>query len=166
MRCARTASSRGLANPELIIVMALLALITALAAPSLARSLRQRKVNEEATRFLALTEYARDEAVSQGVPMVVWVDPKGQSFGVETKAGFEGDESRNREFTLNPDVSFHIDKIALSGGVAHAVEFAPDGAPDVSSVESVEMTDRFDSAVSIVRTNDRRSYEIVKEGQK
>ena len=161
----RDPRSAGFTFVELIVVMALLALMAGLAAPSLSRSLRQRKVDEEATRFIALTEYARDEAVSQGIPMVVWVDQKGQRCGVEPKEGFEGDVSRDREFAMNPDVSFKIDNAATSGGVTHAVEFAPDGSPGLSSVELVELTDRFDSALSIVRTEDRWSYEIVKEGR-
>lgn len=148
---------------ELIIVMMVLAVTAALAAPLLSRSVRARNLSEEAGRFVALTEYAREEAVSQGIPMVVWVDQNAQTFGVEPKEGFEGDPSRNRDFALNPDVFFKIDRVLMSAGVAHAAEFAPDGSPSVASVDAVEMTDRFGEALSVVRTEDRWSYEIVKE---
>ena len=70
---------------ELIFVMALLTVVVGFAAPSLARSMRQRNLDGEATRLLAATEYARDEAVSQGVPMTVWINPDTQRFGVEPK---------------------------------------------------------------------------------
>jgi Prokaryotic N-terminal methylation motif len=148
---------------ELILVMALLATVMALSVPSLSRSMRQRNLDEEARRFLALTEYARDEAVSQGVPMSVWVNPTAQLFGVEPKPGFEGIESRNRQFQVNPDVQFGIEKGFLNGGVVRAIEFEPDGSPGPSSLDSVRLVDRFDSAISITRTTDRWSYEIVKE---
>lgn len=159
------ASARGFTLVELIIVMALLAIVGALAAPSLSGSIRQRNLKEEALRFLALTEYARDEAVSQGVPMVVWVDPNGQRVGVGPKDGFEGDESRLREFALNPDVSLKIDRVAMSGGVANAVEFSPDGAPGLESVETIELVDRFESLVRVARTPDQWAYEIREEGK-
>ena len=54
--------------------MALLCVILGVAAPSLSRSMRQRNLTQEAARLLAATEYARDEAISRGVPMAVWID--------------------------------------------------------------------------------------------
>ena len=151
---------------ELIIVMTLLAVVAALAVPSLSRSMRQRNLDEEATRLLALTESGRDEAVSQGVPMVVWIDAKAQRYGVEPKAGFEADETRARDYAMNPDVQVEIDKAAVSGGVVEAIEFAPDGALTSASVDSVRLVDRFNSVINVSRTTDGWSYELVKEATK
>jgi prepilin-type N-terminal cleavage/methylation domain-containing protein len=148
---------------ELIIVMGLLALAAGIAAPMLARSLRGRSISEEAQRFIALTEYGRDEAVSQGVPMTVWIDPGGQRFGVEPKEGFEGDTSRSREFALNPDIFIKADRILKGGSVSIAAEYAPDGAPATSNVDALSLEDRFGNVVNITRTRDLWSYEIVKE---
>ena len=155
--------TRGFTLVELIIVMALLAVVTAIAVPSLSRSLRQRNLNDEASRLLALTEYARDEAVSQGVPMNVWIDPNAQRFGVEAKAGYDGDDARTREFALNPDIHFEIDRGATHGGVVDAMEFAPDGSAATSSIDALRLEDRFNAAVTLARTSDGWSYEIVKE---
>src|SRR5438067_13878805 len=85
-RSARTL--RAFTLVELILVMAVLATIMALSTPSLSRSLRNRNIEQEAKRFIALTEYARGEAVSQGVPMTIWIDVEAGAFGVEPKAGF------------------------------------------------------------------------------
>jgi type II secretion system protein H len=156
-------SAPGFTLVELVLVMALLAVIAAFAAPSLARSMRQRNLNDEAARLLALSEYGRDEAVSQGVPMSVWVDPKGQRMGVEPKTGFDGDDTRTREFTLNPDIHFEIDRTATQSGVVEVMEFAPDGAPSSSSIDVVRLVDRFQALVTVARTSDGWSYEIVKE---
>lgn len=153
----------GFTLVELIIVMALLAIVTAIAVPSLSRSLRERGINDEAARLLAVTEYGRTEAVSQGVPMTVWVTPQGQRFGVEPKAGFEGDAARAKEFTLNPDIRFEVERSATRNGVADVVEFSPDGAPGSSSIDTLRLVDRFETRVTISRTSDRWSYEIVKE---
>ena len=53
----RARSAEGFTLVELIIVMTLLAIVAALSVPSLSRSMRQRNLDEEATRLLALTEY-------------------------------------------------------------------------------------------------------------
>ena len=148
---------------ELIIVMTLLAIVAALSLPSLSRSMRQRNLDEEATRLLALTEYGRDEAVSQGVPMIVWIDAKAQRYGLKPKAGFDADETRAREYAMNPDVNAEIDKAAASGGVVEAMEFGADGALASSSVEAVRLVDRFKSVINVSRTADGWSYELVKE---
>jgi type II secretion system protein H len=155
----------GFTLVELIIVLALLAVVTAIAMPSLSRSLHQRNLNDEAARLLAMTEYGRDEAVSQGVPMTLWLDPKGQRFGVEAKLGYEGDAARVKQFALNPDVHFEADRPVTHDGVADVMEFAPDGALSSTSIDVIRLVDRFDSAISLARTSDGWSYEIVKEPQ-
>lgn len=158
-----TRETAGFTLVELIFVMALLTVVVALSAPSLSRSMRQRNLNEEASRFLAATEYARDEAVSQGVPMTVWIDPAAQRFGVEPKKGFDGAVGREREFAVNPDVQFEVGIGVGKGGVITAAEFSPDGSPALSSLDSVRLMDRFKSSLSVARTSDGWSYEIVKE---
>lgn len=161
----RARSAPGFTLVELIIVMMLLAVVAALAVPSLSRSMRQRNLDEEATRLLALTEYGRNEAVSQGVPMMVWIDPKGQRYGIEPKAGFNADESRARDFSMNPDVRVEVDKSASKGTTVDAMEFEADGALTSASVEFVRLVDRFQSVITLERTTDGWSYEIVKEGK-
>ena len=165
---------------ELILVMALLVVFMALVVPDVARSLRQRNLEQEAARLLALTEYGRDEAAGQGVPMDVWIDPANRLFGVEPKAGYIGSTARARTFRLNDDM--HFDPV--SGGVtvqpgtgagvatppgqsAHggitAAEFAPDGTLDPTSVASIRIADRKGAGVSVTQTADGYGYQIVKD---
>lgn len=153
----------GFTLVELVVVMALLAIVAAVSMPSMGRSIRSRNLSGEAARLVAATEYGRDEAVSQGVPMTVWIDPATQRFGVEPKAGYEGVEARNREFSVNPDVHFEFDSGVAAGERVIAAEFAPDGAPALTSLEMVRLADRFESTVTVARTKDGWSYEVVKE---
>ena len=143
--------------------MSLLAVVAAFSAPSLARSLRQRNLDGEAARLLALTEYGRDEAQSQGVPMTVWIDPKNQRMGVEPKTGYDGDDARAREFELDPDIHFELDRAPTQGGLVEVMEFAPDGSPSAASIDVVKLVDRFQALVTVARTSDGWGYEIVKE---
>jgi Tfp pilus assembly protein FimT len=143
--------------------MALLAIVMAIAAPSLSRSMKERNLADEAARFLSATEYARSEAVSQGVPMVVWIDPGSRRIGIEPKPGFDGEPSRNREYEWNEDIQVATEQKATSNSTLDVAEFGPDGAPAEASAETVKMSDRFGAALTIARTSDRWSYEILKE---
>ena len=149
--------------------MALLATIMALAAPSLGRSLRGRNLDQEAKRFIAATEWARNEAVSQGVPMTVWIDVEGGAFGVESKPGYPVAKQIQKRYELNPDVHFEMGDntggTAGAEGTLNAAELSPDGTPDASSIASLRLVDRFNAAVSIVKTRDGWGYEIVKGEQ-
>ena len=147
--------------------MALLAVILALVAPSLSRSSRARKLENEATRLLAATECARSEAISQGVPMNVWIDSAAGRFGVGAKAGYSSNTIREKEFFLDSDIRFDALENAPSGqnGVVDAIEFSPDGTPDPSSVYSIRLLDQSDSAIALTQTEDEWGYEIVKEGE-
>ena len=156
----RTAS--GFTLVELILVMAVLAIVMALSVPSLSRSLRERSLEQEAARFLALTEFGRSEAVSQGVPMVIWVDTKSQRFGLAPKTDYGSAEVR-KEYTLHSDVHFELTERGGGQNNDEVMEFAPEGTPEVSSIESLRLVDRFGSMRLIAKRSDGWGYEIAKE---
>ena len=162
---SKDAKPAGFTLIELILVMALLGTLMALSAPSLSRSLRDRNLRQEATRFLALTEFARSEAVSRGIPMIVWIDAATNRFGAEAKAGFEDPAENPRAFALNADVQFAPLERNLGQRESVVVEFAPDGTLLPASVESLSLTDRFDGTAFIQRTRDGWGYELSKEVQ-
>lgn len=147
---------------ELVLVMVLIAVMAALSVPALARSMRSRGLASEGDRLLALTEYARDEARSQGVPMTVWIDVPGGRYGVEPKDGFSGSADRARTFTMAPEFHFAPLDLPAIGGSVHAAEFEPDGTMDPASLERVRLTDKSGNAVEIARTADRWGYEVAK----
>jgi len=141
---------------ELILVMALLCVILGIAAPSLSRSFHQRNLNQEATRLLAVTEYARDEAISRGVPMIAGC------FGARPKIGFEDSGARVKEFKLTDGLRFDTEKnSASSTGTNDAVEYEPDGTLDASSQAAFDLVDKSNSSIEVARTSDATGYEIV-----
>lgn len=142
--------------------MALLTIIMAISAPVLSRSLRQRGVDQEASRFLALLEYGRSEAVSQGVPMIVWLTPATGQFGVEVKAGFSGDLTRLRQFTLPAGVTITAEQGVSAKGVLQVAEFAPDGWPVAGGAETVRFSDAAGTAIAVAQTTDRWGYELTR----
>jgi type II secretion system protein H len=155
--------ARGFTLIEFILVMALLATLMALAAPSLARSMRQRTLDQEAIRFLALTEHARNEAVSRGVPMVIWIEPATGRFGLESKPGHLFLEPRKLEYSLGPDIRFELEGRAGVGRNAATIEFGADGWLVWDSLDWVRLVDQRDSGLLVARGTNGWGYEILKE---
>ena len=67
---------RGFTLIELILVMMLLIIMVTIVTPKLMAFFNGRKLDSEVRQFVALTHYAQSRAVSEGVPMLLWVDSK------------------------------------------------------------------------------------------
>jgi type II secretion system protein H len=160
-------SRQGFTLVELILVLAVLAVVTAIAAPTLGRSLRDRHLKQEGLRLLALIELGRSEAISQGVPIIVWFDASEGTFGIEPKQGFDAEPAATRDFKLGDDVWF--DALTGARGAASnetTIEFAPDGMPEEQAIETLKIADKFGGSLTIVRSDDGWGYEILKEATK
>src|SRR3954469_14277873 len=83
---------RGFTLIELILVMALLTVVIGIAAPKLSRFFSGRTQESEEGRFLLLTHYGQSLAVSEGVPMTLWIDAKNRAYGLQQETGYtDGD---------------------------------------------------------------------------
>ena len=153
----------GFTLMELILVMFLLALIMTLSAPSLSRFVRGRNVGEESRRVLALTRYAREQAISESVPTEVWFDMQRKSYGVRALDGFFLPTNQCYRFVVNEDVT--VEPIGgatspwLTNGVASML-FLPDGGVDPASLPVLKVFRENEDPVWIVRSNKRRAYEV------
>jgi prepilin-type N-terminal cleavage/methylation domain-containing protein len=166
---------------ELIIVMVVLAVLLALVAPSLTSSFRGRNLEQAGAQVLAVTEYGRDEAISQGVPVDVWINPANGQFGIAVKAGFPGDPARLKHYALQPELRFDAaaspggagTATASNGGIATppvatgqgvtVAEFQADGTLDSSSNPTIRILGNAHSAVALTETSDGYGYELQKE---
>ena len=169
MTVGRADIQRAFTLVELVLVMALLVVMLAVAAPSLGRSMRARNLDQQSARLLSLTEYARDEATSQGIPMLVWVDPDTRRFGVDAHAGYTANGFRTKEYILPEDLAFDpIDGAQASKTQGHGfdvAEFAPDGTLDPASVATIRISGHNHADVAAIsQTPDGYGYRIVKEG--
>jgi prepilin-type N-terminal cleavage/methylation domain-containing protein len=66
-RFRRQLDDRGFTLLELILVMVILSTVLALAAPSLQGFFASRQINDTAAQILALTQFARSQAISEGI---------------------------------------------------------------------------------------------------
>src|ERR1700744_926748 len=77
---------------ELILVLALLVIITSIAVPAMSRFIRGRALESESSRLLALMHLAQSRAVSEGIPMMLWIDAPQGEYGVTAEtSGPDGD---------------------------------------------------------------------------
>jgi Tfp pilus assembly protein FimT len=88
--------------------MALLVIMLGFAAPSLSRFFRGRTLDSEARRMLALTRYGQSRAVSEGVPMLLWIDPKLGTYGLKAQTGYTDRDQKAVEYTLGQDLQMEV----------------------------------------------------------
>lgn len=100
--------SAGFTLIELILVMAMLVAVLALVAPSLGNFFRGRAVDSEARRFLSLTRYAENRAVSEGVPMLLWLNPEERAYGLVAEFSYAPQDPRALEYPLDRDVRMEV----------------------------------------------------------
>ena len=116
---------------ELILVMALLVIFTSIATPAMSRFIRGRALDTEARRLLALTHLAQSRAVSEGMPMMLWVNEQADSYGFASEASAQGGDPKAE--TLNVDSTLAISVASTTGGVPTtfnnlpAIRFQADG---------------------------------------
>ena len=98
----------GFTLVELMLVMALLVIMLGFVAPSLSRFFRGRNLDSEARRLLSLTRYGQSRAVSEGVPMLLWLDPKLGTYGLKAQTGYTDRDQKAVEYTLAQDLQMEV----------------------------------------------------------
>ena len=93
---------------ELILVMAMLLIVLGVAFPSLKRFFRGRNLDSEARRFLSLTHYGQSRAVSEGLPMVLWIDARRAAYGLQVQAGYTDSDMKAVEFAVGDDLRLRV----------------------------------------------------------
>jgi type II secretion system protein H len=158
---------------ELILVMALLVIVIAVAAPSLSRFMRGRTLDSEARRFVSLTRYGQSRAVSEGVPVVLWINTRQGSYGLRQEAGYTEQDAKAVDFLLDKDLRLEVAGLpAQLGPLAQVratrqsdpnspmLRFPPDGFIDETSPQSVVIRDQRGESIWITQSRNRLNYEI------
>jgi type II secretion system protein H len=163
--CARVRS--GFTLIELILVMALLAIVIGVCAPSLSTFFRGRSLESEARRFLSLTHYAQSRAASEGVPVILWVDEKAGSYGLQIDAGYvDGTDPKAIAYNIGEDLRFEVlrNNSLLQKPITTmnlpVLRFLPDGSISEQSVPGVILNHANNERLWIVQTRTGLTYEI------
>jgi type II secretion system protein H len=171
---AASRAPRGFTLIELIFVLALLAIIAVFVTSSMGGFFRGRALNLEARRMLSLTHYAQSRAVAEGVPVILWLNPKESTYGISVHSSFSDVEGDLRSINYTVDSSLRLEtptsvvtatseqddeKLGLAEGLSF-IRFNPDGFFDDASVSKVTIRLGAEAGLELVPTFNRLAYEI------
>jgi type II secretion system protein H len=160
---------------ELVLVMALLAIVLGISAPSLSRFFKTRSLDSEARRFMALTRAAQSRAVSEGVPMLLWFNTKQRTYGLNSDKTFVENDTKAEQFTVDDTLEIEVrhsaDAIAasqtsqfksekLDTGGLYTLRFNPDGFVSASSPEIVVFRQQNNGELWVAQSRNHLNYEI------
>jgi len=157
---------------ELLLVMALLLLVFGVALPSLQGFFLGRNLTLEAERFLSLTRYGQSRAVSEGVPMVLWIDTRRGAYGLQQQSGYTDGDRNAVSFTLNEEMrvelqtpavvppASQLNQIAAGIGNVPMIRFTPDGFIGETSPGRILFRQGQVDAIWIVESTNRLKYEM------
>jgi len=145
----------------------------AVSAPALSNFFRGRTLASEARRFVSLARYGQSRAVSEGIPMVLWMDIRQGRYGVQQEPGFSDMDTQAVTFTLGKDLqmvatdfpdlstrSTQIQQSAQPNATMPRLHFQPDGSIADTSPQSVEIREKNGDSIWIAQSRNRLSYEI------
>ena len=170
---------------ELILVMALLTIVISLTAPRLSRFFHGRTLDSEARRLLALTRSGQSRAVSEGMPMDLWVNTGQGTFGLEAEPSYDTSDSKAVDFTLDGGLQLEVvNKLVVAPAntvtmnraqrvstasvsrvnLVHAnlptIRFLPDGSIGEASPQMLHLASSDGGSLWLAQARDGLSYEI------
>lgn len=151
---------------ELILVLGLLAAILGVAAPSLARFFGGRKLTEETRRMVALTKHGSNQAINEGIPMIMWIDEKLGEYGLRPESGYPTNRFNSFHYHVHKDLSIEIDSTALNQlnvSKTPSIRFLPDGSISENSLYSILIKGRREGQTRIAQSFNRMNYEVRQE---
>jgi prepilin-type N-terminal cleavage/methylation domain-containing protein len=149
---------------ELMLVLVLLTIVLSLVVPSLEKFFAGRTLDSEVRQFVALTHLGQSRAVSEGVPMFLWVDLGARSYGLEQEPGYNDSDPKSLEYFIGEGVSIGFPKDAVKmtkRGRLSGIHFSPDGnTVKDTSVSGVFFQEGKNAPVWIKPSADGLSYEV------
>lgn len=135
---SRVSTSSGYTLLELVLVLALIATALAAVAPSLSGFVKGRKTDESAMQFVALTHWARSQAVSDGTSYQINLDTQAGKWwiGVEDGDSFTDVTGPfGRVYTVGEGVQLDTDIPMVDG--KRTITFDAYGRSDVGVVRFI-----------------------------
>ena len=149
---------------ELILVLALLGIITSLVAPAMSNFVRGRALDSEARRMFALIHAGQSRAVGEGMPMVLWVDEKKSSYGLEAETVGQNGDAKAENLTVDETLSLAVVNTGATAPTTlrglPVIRFVPDGSIDDKSPQTLRLTDYAGISRWLVQSRNRMGYEI------
>jgi Tfp pilus assembly protein FimT len=151
--------------------MAMLVVVLSVASPSLSMFFRGRALDAEAKRFLGLTRYGQSRAVSEGIPMILWLDEEERTYGLEAEPSYIDEDAKALVFELHDEVQLEV-KLPVatrnsasaqrlsSPGYLELIRFTPDGFLSERSPDWIVFRQSEDDAIWLGPSRNRLNYEV------
>ena len=150
---------------ELILVMVILSTVLAMAAPSLRGFFTSRKTHDTAAQILSLTQYARSQAVTEGIIYRLNFDTLENTYWLtsQQEGVFEElDIEFGRTFTLPKDIVMELEDLDKDEGQLF-VKFTPQGMVTAGTVRLIDKSGR---ALEVTCPTVTESFSIIECKQK
>ncbi len=156
-------------------MLALLAIAAVFVVSSMGPFFRGRALNFEARRMLSLTHYAQSRAVSEGVPLILWINTTESTYGLSVQSSFENPDGDTRAVKYTVESSLKLEtpvgvatpvseqedeKLGITDQSLAFIRFTPDGFFDDSSVTKITIRLGTEAGLELVPMVNRLGYEI------
>jgi type II secretion system protein H len=158
---------------EMVLVMTIMTILLSIVFPSLQGFFRGRNLDNEARRFLSLTRYGQSRAVSEGIPVELWINPKQGSYGLQALSGYTETQTNAINFNLDETVqiafsapssvlvrSNYWTQAKAQFGAVTKIRFQPDGFISDTSPEKIYLRQGNMNQVVIAETPSHLRYDI------
>jgi Tfp pilus assembly protein FimT len=153
----------------------------AISAPLLAKFFRGRTLDCEMRRLLSLTHAAQSRAISEGIPMRLWLNLQQGTYGLQEDPGWVEKDPKAEQFKLDDDLHIEIIPAATArvvsvrdGASATAasranatgipeLRFLPDGSFEDTNPRALRVYDRNGISQWLTLSRNRMHYEIRNE---
>jgi len=135
---------------ELILVMTMMIIVIGVVFPSLKRFFHGRNLDNEAHQFLSLTRYGRSRAISEGIPVELWINPRQEKYGLQSLSGYSETQTNPTIYAVDQTVQITVSAppslltrsniwTQTSGqtGALMKIRFQPDGFISDTSPENI-----------------------------
>ena len=149
---------------ELILVMTLLVVVVSMVAPKLSGFVRGRALDSEVRRLQALAHAGQSRAVSEGMPMVLWLDAKNGTYGMTEETPAASGDMKAEQVTMADNLQMTVVTTGVTALTTQhnlpVVRFLADGTIDENSPHTICLTDAAGTSLWLVEMKNRSGYEI------
>ncbi len=148
-----TSPRRGLRIPDLAVVLVLGGIVTAIAVPGINRFMRSIDLNKQVQQVAAMFRVARQRAITENNPIVVYWSPERRGFGWwddDNDNGVKDPRETGQDPVPLPNWVV-VSPSSANRFPSDSLRFAPDGSASASGSLTFSNSDGYARSLSVVR---------------
>ena len=148
-----TSPRRGLRIPDLAVVLVLGGIVTAIAVPGINRFMRSIDLNKQVQQVAAMFRVARQRAITENNPIVVYWSPERRGFGWwddDNDNGVKDPREAGQDPVPLPNWVV-VSPSSANRFPSDSLRFAPDGSASASGSLTFSNSDGYARSLSVVR---------------